>query len=111
MYIIYFTCIYLHLYSFIYCLVEDLNVPFQSASVAIGNRYDNGKDYFDWNIIKDFTHPQKKYIIVRTIIQAVFVPKSIPKGVAYNSKNSTGMVGLENLGATCYLNALLQVRV
>lgn len=27
----------------------------------------------------------------------------------YNSKERTGMVGLSNLGATCYLNALLQV--
>ena len=28
----------------------------------------------------------------------------------YDSKRETSMVGLENLGATCYLNALLQVR-
>ena len=33
--------------------------------------------------------------------------KDVVKG--YNSKRQTGMVGLENLGATCYLNALLQM--
>ena len=27
---------------------------------------------------------------------------------SYDSKNETGMVGLRNQGATCYLNSLLQ---
>lgn len=27
---------------------------------------------------------------------------------SYNSKKETGMVGLRNQGATCYLNSLLQ---
>jgi ubiquitin carboxyl-terminal hydrolase 7 len=32
-----------------------------------------------------------------------------PANSLYNSKKMTNMVGLENLGATCYLNALLQM--
>ena len=29
----------------------------------------------------------------------------------YNSKKATGLVGLKNQGATCYMNSLLQVRL
>lgn len=34
--------------------------------------------------------------------------KTIANFGSYNSKKETGMVGLKNQGATCYLNSLLQ---
>ena len=46
-------------------------------------------------------------IRVKVMMEEVFKPAVVP--LHYDSKLETGMVGLENLGATCYLNALLQV--
>jgi ubiquitin C-terminal hydrolase len=40
-------------------------------------------------------------------IEEIFQPAIPPPH--YKSKLATGMVGIENQGATCYLNSMLQV--
>ena len=73
-----------------------------------GGRVDSGRDYFTYNEIKTLLNKKGSELLkVKVVMEEVFQPAS-PR-TFYNSKASTGMVGLGNLGATCYLNALLQV--
>lgn len=79
------------------------------------DRFDRGGTViFDFQTLLRFSYTlddadSPKFIKVRILIEEMFVPSAVPRGRAYNSKSVTGMVGLDNLGATCYLNALLQM--
>ena len=63
----------------------------------------------------DFIHNQQHLVDDNDCVTIQCHLRAIPKVVVlpygYNSKVETGMVGLQNLGATCYLNALLQVNI
>ena len=77
-------------------------------SLESEDRTDRGPhQLMQWRDLERLTEPSKGKFQIKIIIEEKFMPASVPP--QYNSKAVTGMVGLENLGATCYLNALLQV--
>lgn len=49
-----------------------------------------------------------KELTIKIMLEEGIVRSKPPAN--HDPKTATGMVGIENLGATCYLNALLQVR-
>jgi hypothetical protein len=77
-----------------------------------GDFEDRGKDFIcsmdEWNIVKSYFTTEDGHAIVKCKYKALPVLFTKPYS-GFSSKERLGMVGLENLGATCYLNALLQV--
>lgn len=48
------------------------------------------------------------FLVDDTLQMCVVVKVDRPEDLHYDSKKSTGYVGLKNQGATCYMNSLLQ---
>lgn len=70
-------------------------------------REDRGAGTLPWTELEVATARAGGRFKISVDMTEKFIPASVP--LNYDSKKMTGMVGLENLGATCYLNALLQV--
>ena len=71
----------------------------------------DSRGYQDRGYERVFTYNELCYFLdnnSEVYFKCVFFEKKTPDA-NYSSREATGMVGLENLGATCYLNALLQM--
>jgi len=90
----------------------DYNPVVRLYKASTNNRQDSGNfNSFDLDLLEEINSDNESSvytITIRTRFEGLFTPGPSPP-ITYNSKEVTGMVGLENLGATCYLNALLQV--
>ncbi|GAN10196.1 cysteine proteinase [Mucor ambiguus] len=69
-------------------------------------------DFMKWDIL--FDHEQPYVIDDKLVIECIIQLKKDPTGIlwqnfkVYDSKKTTGYVGLYNQGATCYMNSLFQ---
>lgn len=57
---------------------------------------------------QDILAPNAGFLVNDTLRMNVVVRVERPEDLYYDSKKSTGYVGLKNQGATCYMNSLLQ---
>ena len=57
---------------------------------------------------QDIFAPNAGFLVNDTLRMNVVVRVERPEDLYYDSKKSTGYVGLKNQGATCYMNSLLQ---
>jgi hypothetical protein len=96
-------------------LKSSLIQTFTFSHSTITARQDYGNfDAFENTKLSDVTYmfqlpdtDDLAHVYIRVAMELLYVPSSIPR--SYDSKTQTGMVGIANQGATCYLNSLLQV--
>ncbi|KAL9551745.1 hypothetical protein MBANPS3_004101 [Mucor bainieri] len=98
--------------------IMDARDPSRAFTKAFHNRfnqYESDWGYFnfiEWGALFDDEHP---YVVEdKLVIECIIQLKKDPTGVlwhnfkVYDSKKTTGHVGLYNQGATCYMNSLFQ---
>ena len=66
-------------------------------------------EYFNENYVRQREVNGESQFYYKIKVKLVLVPSERRMGSNWDSKLNTGMVGIENLGATCYLNSLLQM--
>ena len=109
---------------YIFSLVPIHTVPYDIQIPCVSNEYEFSKpieeDFVDNGMpafcsIDEFSRIRHYFLhdgVVTVKCRIEALPYKFMKPMdGFSSKSEFGMVGLENLGATCYLNALLQVGV